>query len=211
MSADDRPRSSAFLIFANDVDPAQREAYESWHGGHHVPQRLTVPGILSATRYRAAAGRSPEYLTVYDLAEIAVLDRPAYRRLAEQPDAVTQAMRPHLHNPLRLACHALTAADCAHQQVLVMLRMPAAYAAGAAQWLAAGDVPPRVRLGRTAADAGGHPIMGRTSTPDEVVALIFAATPEEAQAAVGVAGRAGVETLPAAGSGLLYERIESFA
>jgi hypothetical protein len=210
MSASASGRSSAFLVFANDVDPQQREAYESWHGGHHVPQRLTVPGILRATRYRASDGSSPEYLTVYDLAEIAVLDQPAYRRLAEQPDAVTQAMRPHLRNPLRLACHALAVAGCPHGRILVMLRLPGANAASAAQWLAAGEAPATVRLGRTATEAGGHPIMGRTSMPDEVVALIFAATPEEAQAAVAAAGCAGLELPPAPGSGLVYERIESF-
>ena len=92
-------KSSAFLVFANDVDPAQRGAYERWHGGHHVPQRFTVPGILRATRYQAVGGGSPDYLTVYDLADIAVLSSPEYRRLAEQPDAVTLAMRPFLRNP----------------------------------------------------------------------------------------------------------------
>jgi hypothetical protein len=211
MSSDDRPRSTAFLVFANDVDPARREAYECWHGGHHVPQRLTVPGILRATRYRAAAGGSPEYLTVYDLADIAVLDQPAYRRLAEQPDAVTLAMRPHLRQPLRLACHALAAADCAHGPILVMLRMPGANATRAAQWLSAGAVPPAIRLGRTAPDAGGHPIMRQEGMPDEAVALVFAATPEQARAALEAAGRAGLKALQAPGSGLIYERIESFA
>lgn len=209
MSADPR-RSTAFLIFANDVDPAQREAYESWHGGHHVPQRLTVPGMLRATRYLAVDGGGPAYLTVYDLADIAVLDQPAYRRLAEQPDAVTQAMRPHLRNPLRLACHALTAADCPHREILVMLRMTGASAARASGWLAVGRAP-TVRLGRTAPGAGGHPIMRQASMPDEIVALIFAADQEQAQAAVDAAGCAGLERLPAAASGLIYGRIESFS
>lgn len=211
MSSAASAQSSAFLVFANDVDPAQREAYESWHGGHHVPQRLTVPGILRATRYRASeSDGSPEYLTVYDLAEIAVLDQPAYRCLAEQPDAVTLAMRPHLRKPLRLACQALAAADCLHEPVLVMLRMPGANVARAAQWLAAGSVPATIRLGRTAAEAGGHPIMGQTGMPDEAIALVFATTPEQAWAAVEAARRAGLELLPAAGSSLVYQRIESF-
>lgn len=211
MSSAASAQASAFLVFANDVDPARREAYESWHGGHHVPQRLTVPGMLRATRYRASeSGGSPEYLTVYDLADVAVLDQPAYRRLAEQPDAVTQAMRPHLRNPLRLACQALAAADCAHGQMLAMLRLPGASAARAARWLAAGDLPAMIRLGRTAPGAGGHPIMGQGEMPDEAIALAFAAAPEQARAAVEAAGWAGLEALPAAGSGLIYQRIESF-
>lgn len=202
--------SSAFLIFANDVDPAQREAYESWHGGHHVPQRLTVPGILRATRYQAIGGGSPAYLTVYDLADIAVLDAPEYRRLAEQPDAVTQAMRPFLRHPLRLACRTLAGAECRHGGVLVMLRIADASAARAVSWLAA-ERPAAVRLGKTAPDAGGHPIMGQAGMPEEAVALVFAAAPEDAQAMVEAMRDAVQAEIPQApGSGLIYERIECF-
>jgi hypothetical protein len=202
--------SSAFLVFANDVVSEQRDAYERWHGGHHVPQRLTVPGILRATRYQASGAGSPEYLTVYDLADIAVLASPAYRRLAEQPDAVTQAMRPYLRNPLRLACRALAGADCPHGGVLIMLRVADATAMRAAEWLAA-EKSAAIRLGRTAPDAGGHPIMKQAGMPEEAVALIFAATSEAARAMdAGMRDAIQVETLSAPGSGLIYERIESF-
>lgn len=203
-------KSSAFLIFANDVDPAQRQAYEHWHGGHHVPQRFTVPGILRATRYQAVGGGSPDYLTVYDLADIAVLNSPEYRRLAEQPDAVTLAMRPFLRNPVRLACHALVGADCPHGGCLVMLRMPDTSVTRAAEWLAA-ETPATIRFGRTAPDAGGHPIMGQAATSEEAVALIFADAPDAARAtAEAVRDAAQAEPLSAPGTGLIYERIESF-
>jgi hypothetical protein len=202
--------SNAFLVFANDVVPERRAAYESWHGGHHVPQRLTVPGILRATRYQAVGGGSPDYLTVYDLAEITVLDSPEYRRLAEQPDAVTQAMRPNLRNPLRLACRALVGADCTHGGFLVMLRMADVSAARAAEWLAA-EKSTTVRLGRTAPDAGGHPIMGQAYMSEEAVALVFADTSETAWAmAERMRDAIQAEPLRAPGSGLIYERIESF-
>lgn len=204
-------RSSAFLVFANDVDPAQREAYERWHGGHHVPQRLTVPGILRATRYQAAGGHSPDYLTVYDLADIAVLDSPEYRLLAEQPDAVTQAMRPFLRNPLRLACHALAGADCPHGGSLVMLRMADTSAGRVAEWLEA-EKPPKIRLGRTAPDAGVHPIMGQAAMSEEAVALVFSDAPGVTRAtAEALSNAVQVEALLAPGSGLIYQRIESFS
>jgi len=203
-------KSSAFLVFANDVDPAQREAYERWHGGHHVPQRFTVPGILRATRYQAVGGGSPDYLTVYDLADIAVLNSPEYRRLAEHPDAVTLAMRPFLRNPLRLACHALVGADCPHGGSLVMLRMADSSAGRVAAWLEA-EKRPTIRLGRTAPDAGGHPIMGQAAMSEEAVALVFADTSEMAQTmAERMRDAIRSEPLSASRSGLLYERIESF-
>lgn len=201
--------SSAFLIFANDVVSEQRAAYERWHGGHHVPQRFTVPGILRATRYQTSGG-SPGYLTVYDLADIAVLNSPEYRRLAEQPDAVTLAMRPYLRNPLRLACRALAGADCPHGEFLVMLRMPDTNVTRAAQWLAA-EKPATIRFGRIAPDAGGHPIMGQAAMSEEAVALIFADAPDAARAtAEALRDAAQAEPLSAPGTGLIYERIESF-
>ncbi|CAN7435446.1 hypothetical protein LJR090_003495 [Bosea sp. LjRoot90] len=201
--------SSAFLVFANDVVSEQREAYERWHGGHHVPQRLTVRGILRATRYRTSSGL-PEYLTVYDLADIAVLASPDYRRLAEQPDVVTEAMRPHLRNPLRLACRAVAGADCPHGGVLIMLRMVDASAMRAAEWLET-EKTATIRLGRAAPDAGGHPIMKQVGMPEEAVALVFAATSGAARAMVeGMRDAVQVEALSAPGSGLIYERIESF-
>ncbi|HEV7326892.1 MAG TPA: hypothetical protein VGN91_17680 [Bosea sp. (in: a-proteobacteria)] len=203
-------KSSAFLVFANDVDPAQRAAYERWHGGHHVPQRFAVPGILRATRYQAVGGGSPDYLTVYDLADIAVLNSPEYRRLAEQPDAVTLAMRPNLRSPLRLACRSLAGADCPHGCCLIMLRIPDAGGARAAAWLMA-EKPAAIRLGRTAPDAGGHPIMGQDAMPEEAVALIFADAPGAARVtAEALLDAVQVEAWSGAGSNLVYERIESF-
>jgi hypothetical protein len=201
--------SSAFLIFANDINPAKREAYERWHGGHHVPQRFTVPGIQRATRYQTSGG-SPDYLTVYDLADIAVLNSPEYRQLAEQPDAVTLAMRPYLRNPLRLACRALAGADCPHGEFLVMLRMPDTNVTRAAEWLAA-EKPATIRFGSIAPDAGGHPIMGQAGVQQEVVALVFAETPDAARAtSEALRDETQAEPLSTRGSGLIYERIESF-
>ncbi len=99
--------SSAFLVFANDVDPVHRETYEDWHASHHVPQRLSVPGIVRAMRYRGRGSAAREYLTVYWLSDIDVLASAPYRRLAEQPDSKTMAMRPYLRNMLRLPCRTL--------------------------------------------------------------------------------------------------------
>lgn len=92
---------TAILLFGNDVREEARAAYESWHAGHHVPQRLTVPGLLGAIRFRLSGQGSPEYLTLYRLSDIDVLESPEYRALIEHPDAETLAMRPNLAAPRR--------------------------------------------------------------------------------------------------------------
>lgn len=92
---------TTILLFGNDVREEARPAYERWHAGHHVPQRLTVPGLLGAIRFRLLGQGSPEYLTLYRLRDPDVLESPEYRALIDHPDAQTQAMRPNLTAPRR--------------------------------------------------------------------------------------------------------------
>jgi hypothetical protein len=99
-----RLHGEAFLALWNGVTAAQLDAYEDWHSREHVPERLTVPGILGAWRYRATDGGEPGFFTLYDLAGIDVLDTPAYRRLLMQPTPASTLMRPHLTHFSRIVC-----------------------------------------------------------------------------------------------------------
>lgn len=95
---------SAFLALWNGVAPGRLDAYQAWHGIEHVPERLTVPGILAAWRYQAGEGDDARFFTLYDLADIGVLDSPAYRRLVDEPSPMSRLMRPHLTHFRRIIC-----------------------------------------------------------------------------------------------------------
>ena len=95
-------QATALLALWNDVDPALEAEYEAWHAGEHVPQRLTVPGMLWACRYGRQA--SPRYLTLYGLRDAAVLEGEAYRRLLREPTPMSRRMRPALRNVSRWVC-----------------------------------------------------------------------------------------------------------
>lgn len=98
-------RASALLALWNDVDPALDDAYNDWHAREHVPERLTVPGMLWAQRYaRADDSAWPRYLTLYGLRDAAVLDSAAYRQLLAEPTPASRAMRPALRNLSRWVC-----------------------------------------------------------------------------------------------------------
>jgi hypothetical protein len=87
------------------VDPAHEAEYNAWHADEHVPERLTVPGMLWASRWRRASpGAGPRYLTLYGLRDAAVLEEPAYQRLLAQPTPASQRMRPLLQNLSRWVC-----------------------------------------------------------------------------------------------------------
>jgi hypothetical protein len=95
-------RAAALLALWNDVDPALEAEYEAWHAGEHVPERLTVPGMLWACRYGRQA--APRYLTLYGLRDAAVLQGEAYQRLLREPTPMSRRMRPALRNVSRWVC-----------------------------------------------------------------------------------------------------------
>lgn len=98
--------ATALLALWNDVDAALDESYEDWHRHEHVPERLTVPGMLWALRWRriGAHAAMPLYLTLYGLRDAQVLDSAAYQRLLAEPTPASRAMRPALHNLARWVC-----------------------------------------------------------------------------------------------------------
>jgi hypothetical protein len=103
-------RASALLALWNDVDPALDAEYNEWHANEHVPERLTVPGILWGLRY-GRVGESaamPRYLTLYGLRDAGVLDSEPYQRLLREPTPMSRSMRPALMDLSRWVCALLT-------------------------------------------------------------------------------------------------------
>lgn len=97
--------ATALLALWNDVDPQRETEYNDWHAREHVPERLTVPGMLWALRYAHAGGTTlPRYLTLYGLRHVAVLDSAAYQRLLAEPTPASRAMRPALRHIARWVC-----------------------------------------------------------------------------------------------------------
>lgn len=52
-----------------------------WYDNEHAPARLTVPGFLTATRYRAADDQNPSWLAIYDLSTASIAQTDAYKSL----------------------------------------------------------------------------------------------------------------------------------
>lgn len=102
---DDIAGTGAVLALWNDVTPEVDADYNAWHADEHVPERLTVPGMLWGRRYRRLGdGASSRYLTIYGMREAQVLESEAYRRLLSRPTPTSARMRPHLCNVSRWVC-----------------------------------------------------------------------------------------------------------
>lgn len=68
------------LIAVLEHGPVAQDEFDDWYDTEHIPERLDVPGFLTAQRW-AAADDSPVSVVLYDLEDLAVLDGEAYRSI----------------------------------------------------------------------------------------------------------------------------------
>jgi hypothetical protein len=92
------------LALWNGVEAARRREYEAWHAREHVPERLSVPGMIGARRYARIDGPLADHLTLYSMHDLKVLASPPYRRLLENPTQWSRSMRPSFRGFMRLCC-----------------------------------------------------------------------------------------------------------
>ena len=93
----------AVLAVWNDVDPAHEAEYHRWYWEQHLPERLSVPGFLSAYRYQALDA-SPKFFTWYFVSNIEVLGSQRYLERLADPTEWTQRVMPWFRNMTRCAC-----------------------------------------------------------------------------------------------------------
>ncbi len=68
----------ALFLACGDVPAAHEEEFNRWYDIEHLPLLQQVPGVLGARRFRATTG-SPRYIALYDLADPAAPQHPAWQ------------------------------------------------------------------------------------------------------------------------------------
>lgn len=71
------------VMVRTDIRPEIEAAWNEWYDSRHIPDRLKIPGFLSARRYVAVEGE-PKYVSVYDLASTGVLASDPYLKLRDE-------------------------------------------------------------------------------------------------------------------------------
>ncbi|MCA3426552.1 MAG: hypothetical protein INF34_07605 [Roseomonas sp.] len=146
-------KGGGLLCVMNDIAPAcDRRDYEAWYQQDHVPDRLGIPGFLSARRYRRMNGPRAEFLTFYETETPQVLcSAPYLKRLAEPTDWTARIMA-HFRTMSRSICRvALDEGQAGAGGMLALIAYQAAPAAALESQLAAILAKPgvtRVRLWR---------------------------------------------------------------
>ena len=81
--------SGATVLFSEmSPDYDWEDDFNQWYDGHRIPERMEIPGFLSAQRYRDS--ERPNYLAVYELESAAVLNGEAYGKIQDHPNTKTR-------------------------------------------------------------------------------------------------------------------------
>lgn len=79
LSRNDQPSGAMLFVWA-DVEPVHEVDYNHWYDREHVAERVAIPGMLSATRYRAVDDGARRYLGLYRSRDLDVFRSPPYQR-----------------------------------------------------------------------------------------------------------------------------------
>lgn len=69
-----------YLLEAQFSSDGREEEWNRWYDTKHVPELLSVPGFVSARRYRAMDD-AHSYLAAYEIVDPAVFEDPRYREV----------------------------------------------------------------------------------------------------------------------------------
>lgn len=158
------------LAVWNDIAAEDEAEFNAWYDGEHVPERLGVPGIRNARRYRDADAPL-SYAAFYDTESLATLAAPEYLERLAHPTPRTQKIMPRFRNMTRAACE--IAADVgalrAPGAVLATLELAAVPASGELE-AEAGALRVRIALPDEKATRVPNPEAKMRGAPDRLPA-----------------------------------------
>ncbi|KAJ7914260.1 hypothetical protein B0H13DRAFT_2462086, partial [Mycena leptocephala] len=69
------------VVYLEPGSDVQENDLNDWYDNEHAPLRLTVPGFVTATRYKTFDSQAPRWLTLYDVETPDVVASDAYAAL----------------------------------------------------------------------------------------------------------------------------------
>jgi hypothetical protein len=93
----------AAVVIWNDVAREGREQFYAWHDREHIPERLSILGFRRGRRF-ARMSHSPEWLTIYEADDLAVLTSAAYLARLNAPTPATARVLRYFRNTSRAVC-----------------------------------------------------------------------------------------------------------
>jgi hypothetical protein len=92
----------------NDIAPEGRAEFYDWHLREHMPERAAIPGFLRGRRFIAIdAATRPEFFTLYETIDAAVLTSADYLARLNAPTPWTRMATQAFRNTARALTHVL--------------------------------------------------------------------------------------------------------
>ena len=86
-------KGDGLLMVFCEVPAEHEEEFNRWYNEEHIPERLSIPGVLNAARYEAVAG-GPKYLACYELTAPEAWYSDAWQKWLNNPTEWSKRMSP---------------------------------------------------------------------------------------------------------------------
>lgn len=88
-------KGHGLMTVFTDVPAHLEEEFNRWYDEEHIPERLSIPGVLSAARYTSVEG-GPKYLAVYELSDPEAWHSEAWQHYLINPTEWSKRMSPSI-------------------------------------------------------------------------------------------------------------------
>ena len=90
------------MVVMMDVDPEHDEEFNRWYNDEHLPERLGIPGYVSARRFLLEEGQGVlRYLCIWELEDASPLQSQEYQAQNERPSQLRDLAHSHIRERMR--------------------------------------------------------------------------------------------------------------
>ncbi len=80
---------STVLVVTMEVDPEDEAEFNKWYNEQHLPERMEIPGYVSARRFKLEEGEGAlKYLCIWELEDGSPLQSQMYKEQQADPTAL---------------------------------------------------------------------------------------------------------------------------
>ena len=77
------------LVVMMDVEPGREAEFDRWYNEEHLPERLEIPGYVSARRFKLEEGNGVlTYLCIWELEDESPLESDQYKMQRARPSFI---------------------------------------------------------------------------------------------------------------------------
>jgi hypothetical protein len=93
---------STVMVVMMEVDPEHEEAFNRWYNEEHLPERIGIPGYVSARRFKLEEGEGVlTYLCIWELEDGSPLQSAEYRAQNQRPSELRDQAHAHIKQRMR--------------------------------------------------------------------------------------------------------------